>query len=156
MHPTIKELALAGDWQAAQSAVLAELKQRFVPAQIAEWLADAGLAGSRDVAAQIQYVLGCLNIHRREFFKTTEWWVIQKASGFKDMFELECLYYGYSLPPELAAENQAAYLLQRKRALAAELAEIDMRLEGASPVMPRRGLRLLSVADEKLVETGGR
>lgn len=113
-------LAREGDWDAAVNRAIARIKQHFSAVVIASWLIDAGLSRRR-LETEVDRVGQCLNSDKPQFFKLQEWWVIQQRSGMKDLFQLECMFYGVSVPPELQME-------EKDRLLAAQEAELENML----------------------------
>lgn len=113
-------LAREGDWDAAINHAIKKIKASHTAIEIASWLIEAGLS-NRPIHTEADRVGQCLNPDKRQFFKLQEWWVIQARSGIKDLFQLECMFYGVSIPPELQAE-------ERDRMLQAQETELENML----------------------------
>lgn len=130
MQADIKNLALDGDWDSAVELALRKIRDAATPVQIADWLMQAGMTGNKSLEMVIRGVSNCLNPNNREFFKLTEWWVIQKRSGIPLMFELECMFLGLEPHPQLKQRQHKEALKRKADALQAELRRIQMELSG--------------------------
>lgn len=151
-------LAREGDWTAAINRAIQRIKDAHSAVEIAAWLIEAGVS-TRPLETEIDRVGQCLNSGKRQFFKLQEWWVIQLRSGIKDLFQLECMFYGVSVPPELEAE-------ERDRLLAAQQSEIENMLTRIKTIRqannPRVGRHMLglphfqalTIADRKKCSAG--
>lgn len=102
-------LAEEGDWEGAIEQALTHIKKSHSALEIAGWLIEAGLS-TRDVTAEATRVGHCLNRDKKQFFKLPEFWVIQQRSGLKELFQLECIFLGASIPAEITSEDRMRIL----------------------------------------------
>lgn len=107
-------LAREGDWTAAIERAIQKIKETHSAVEIASWLIEAGLS-NRSLETEVDRVGQCLNPRKPQFFKLQEWWVIQYRSGLRDLFQLECMFYGYQLPQSMQAEERDRVLAQQQR-----------------------------------------